>query len=122
MRQLDIKDLEIVTGAVGVPGAVFGAASGLASYAGNISTGPNEWDWVDAAMVVGVGAVAGAVTGPVGANRAVHAIGILGVGGVVAGGMQSVRTGTVTIGPVTSVPASAPDPAGNNYCDDGTDY
>ncbi|MDO5639401.1 MAG: hypothetical protein Q4G28_05975 [Neisseria sp.] len=120
MRQLDIKDLEIVTGAVGVPGAVVGAVTGLAAYAGNASTGPNGWDWVDATMAVGIGAAVGAVTGPVGANRAVHAIGLSGTAGVISGGVQSVRTGTVTLGPVTSTQVA--DPSGNDYCDDGTDY
>ena len=117
MYQLDIKDLEVVTGAVGVPGAIVGAGVGLATYAGSVSTGPNEWDWIDAGMAVGVGAISGAVTGPVGANRAVHAVGVSGVTGVVAGGVSSVRSGTVTIGPITEKSIDPP----NNH-KDGTNY
>ena len=117
MHQLDIKDLDLVTGAVGVPGAIVGMASGLANYAGSVSTGPNEWDWLDAAMAVGIGAAAGAVTGPVGANRAVHSVGIFGVGGVATGGVNSIRPGTVTIGPITEKSIDPP----NNH-KDGTNY
>jgi hypothetical protein len=117
MRQLDVNDLELVTGAVGVPGAIVGAGGGLATYAGNVSTGPNEWDWIDAGMAVGLGAIGGAITGPVGANRAAHSVGFSGVAGVFAGGVSSVRSGTVTIGPITEKSIDSP-----NDHKDGTNY
>lgn len=104
MYELNIQDLKIVGGSVGVPGAVVGGAAGLAAYSGSVAASGEEFSIRDATYANGLGAMAGALTGPVGIKTAVDTIGISTAGGIAQGGLERIDK----------------QQDGNNY--DGTNY
>ncbi len=104
MRELDVRDLEIISGSVGVPGAVVGGVAGLAAYSGSVAAGGKEFSVRDATYAAGLGAMTGTLTGPVGIGVAVDTIGLSTVGGIAQGGLGRLSE----------------QQDGNNY--DGTNY
>ena len=81
MREITLEEAEIVGGAVGPPGAVIGGLAGAAGYIGSRLGGGTFETKGFLGSVVG-GALAGAISGPVGIGRAL--IGGFG-GGVITG-------------------------------------
>ena len=64
-----------------------GGVAGLAAYSGSVAAGGKEFSVRDATYATGLGAMAGALTGPVGIGAAVDTIGLSAVGGIAQGGL-----------------------------------
>ena len=69
MRELSLREVEDVSGAVGPAGAATGAVIGAAGYLGGAST-TGEFTWGGFFTATAVGAATGFVSGPMGAARA----------------------------------------------------
>jgi hypothetical protein len=84
MREITLEEAEVVGGAVGPPGAAIGGLAGAAGYIGS-RLGGGTFQTNGFLAAVGVGALAGAITGPVGIGKAL--IGGFG-GGVITGNVD----------------------------------
>lgn len=62
MRELNIEEVEEVSGGFGPAGAAFGGVTGAAGYLGNAATSGN-FSWSGLATATGTGAATGAVGG-----------------------------------------------------------
>ncbi|WP_143497275.1 hypothetical protein [Pseudomonas sp. Irchel s3h17] len=110
MRELSIKDLEIVSGAVGPPGAIIGGVTAAAGYIGNaMATGEGNVSGLIGNTAAG--AVAGFVLGPAG----------LGAGQIAASTAAGAQIGYYS-GMLGGQIQSAIDAAGTNYGAAGTNY
>ena len=107
MRELELKEMELVSAGFAVPGAVVGAAAGAGAYvSGKLAAGetPSALGTVGSAAI---GAFAGFFGGPMGANTAVNVIGATSVGGAVTGGVTKMNSNNKS---------------GDDYCEDGGNY
>ncbi|MDG1816607.1 MAG: class IIb bacteriocin, lactobin A/cerein 7B family [Glaciecola sp.] len=67
MKELNNEELMDVHGGIGIVGAGFGGVLGGISYLGNAATS-GSFSWGGFGSAVGVGAISGAVGGPVGSS------------------------------------------------------
>ncbi|WP_313054767.1 hypothetical protein [Pseudomonas lopnurensis] len=111
MRELSMRDMEIVSGAVGPVGAAIGAASAAAGYIG-YATARGEGNLSDFLGTTAMGALGGFVAGPAGATAMQNgALAIIGTQSAFYAGMAGGFT------------ANALDAAGTDYNNAaGTNY
>ncbi|WP_223534308.1 hypothetical protein [Pseudomonas sp. GL-B-16] len=108
MRELTICDFELVSGAVGPPGAVVGAVTGAATYIGGaMATGQGDIAGLTASAVAG--GAAGFILGPAG----------MGVAQTTAASILGAEVGFYS-GMLGGQVQSAVNAAGTNY--GGTNY
>lgn len=108
MRELTIKELDVVTGAaVQVPVMVGGAVVGAVGYAGAV-IGGQEFSWAELGLSVATGAIA-----PMASGAKVSAM----VTKELLHSMNAAFAGGVLSGAISNQPED-----GNDYCEDGGDY
>jgi hypothetical protein len=87
MREISLAEAEAVGGAQGVPGAIAGAAAGATAYIGTVAGG-GKFNTGDFLGATATGAVAGALTGPVGIVKTLTRAGASYGAGIIGGGIS----------------------------------